>query len=342
MTVKINKSIEIVRSTKTWLSSMSMSSARSIASTLNNKYTKVTVTNVDNLDDLNQLVNRQPDLVFLGMKFIIDESLEGDSLCEKIWISNYLDEFGIRYTGSNKLAHERSVKKSSAKENVIDAGLATSPFFVIDQADCDRINMPDDLSFPLFVKPNNRGGGLGVNSMSVVNNVDELKAKAYTISHDLGSDSIIENYLTGREFSVAIFDNIDREDSDVMPIEIIAPVDEFGFRILGNVVKSANQETILAVSDPILRSSICRLALKSFMALGAREFGRIDIRIDDKGNPQFLEANLIPSLIAGYGSFPKSCFLNENIEFENMIFRIVDLAFVRDETHQMTEILQSS
>jgi hypothetical protein len=53
-----------------------------------------------------------------------------------------------------------------------------------------------------------------------------------------------------------------------------------------------------------------------------------DIRQDSKGNAQFLEANLIPSLITNYGSFPKACVINLDLNYEDMIVRIVELGLV--------------
>jgi D-alanine-D-alanine ligase len=69
--------------------------------------------------------------------------------------------------------------------------------------------------------------------------------------------------------------------------------------------------------------------LDSFVALGARDYGRIDIRMDSHGVPHFLEANLISSLLRDYGNFPKACLLNSNIDYENMIYRIIDLSLSR-------------
>jgi hypothetical protein len=51
--------------------------------------------------------------------------------------------------------------------------------------------------------------------------------------------------------------------------------------------------------------------------------------LDKTGTPQFLEANLIPSLISGYGSFPKACVLNIDLDYEPMILSIVRLALMR-------------
>ena len=79
------------------------------------------------------------------------------------------------------------------------------------------------------------------------------------------------------------------------------------------------------VNDTRLRSEVCQLALDSFSALGGRDYGRIDIRLNRNGEPQFLEANLIPSIIDGYGSFPKACQINLGLDYESMVLQIVRL-----------------
>jgi len=76
--------------------------------------------------------------------------------------------------------------------------------------------------------------------------------------------------------------------------------------------------------------------------LGARDYGRIDIRLDATGTPHFLEANLIPSLISGYGSFPKACVMNIGLEYEPMIMRIANLGLSRniDDFETMVELVK--
>ena len=114
-----------------------------------------------------------------------------------------------------------------------------------------------------------------------------------------------------------------------MPIELIAPLNDKDTRILSGKVKSSNTEQAIAVTDAAVKSVVSELALDVFTALGARDFGRIDIRMDDQGVPHFLEANLIPSLISGYGSFPKACLLNLGLDYEPMIMNIAQLGLAR-------------
>jgi D-alanine-D-alanine ligase len=190
------------------------------------------------------------------------------------------------------------------------------------------INVP--LDFPLFIKPTDRGGGLGVDSDSVVHGFDQLRTKVHSITTTFRSDALIEEYLPGREFSVAILKYKNSAGYLAMPIELVAPADKNGSRLLSGQVKSENVEQVLEVTDTIVRSKVITLALAVFDALGARDYGRIDIRLDNNGTPHFLEANLIPSLISGYGSFPKACLLNIGLDYEPMIMTIANLALARN------------
>src|ERR1035437_9123773 len=106
---KINRHIEIVRSTKNGLSSMNEASCDAIFAVLTKHYTEVGIKIVNNLSDFEAVIERQPDLVFLGMKFVpLDDSLSLQDT-GKLWISDYLDECGIAYTGSGQKAHELGV-----------------------------------------------------------------------------------------------------------------------------------------------------------------------------------------------------------------------------------------
>ncbi len=72
----------------------------------------------------------------------------------------------------------------------------------------------------------------------------------------------------------------------------------------------------------------------------------IDIRLDKVGTPQFLEANLIPSLINGYGNFPKSCLLNSGLDYEEIILAITALgmshsALASDSSHKLNDLSES-
>src|SRR4051812_28085789 len=108
---KINKHIVIVRSNKTWLSSMSQESCNAIVSVLSKHYTQVGVTVVNTVADLDALIISAPDLVFLGMKFVPTNPELGLHDPNKIWLAGFLDQQGIAYTGSGQAAHELEFNK---------------------------------------------------------------------------------------------------------------------------------------------------------------------------------------------------------------------------------------
>lgn len=325
---KINRHIEIVSSTITSLSSMSKVSREATQRVLSRYYEHVGITMVDTIADLEALVASGPDLVFLGMKFIPKAPKIGLGGARKIWLAEYLVERGIAVTGSLSLAHKVELNKPLAKKCLLYDGLATSEYLVV------RVDQPlpvDALpaSYPLFVKPANRGGGVGIDANSVVNNVAELKRKVDSITKEFNSSVLIEKYLTGREFSVAILKDEASNEYSAMPLELVAPSDESGNKILGDKTKTANAERTVPVEEGELRDSLIDLAISSFRSIGGRDYGRIDIRLDDQGVPHFLEANLIPSLIDNYGSFPKACLMNQQMSYEEMLLRIVGLGMSR-------------
>lgn len=321
--LRTNKHIEIVTAANPGLSSMGKTSRTAIRAVLARHYRDVRITIINDIDDLEQLAARQPDLVFLGMKYLPFGT-------DKLWISDYLDRQGIAYTGSGQAAHHLELNKSRAKQRALEAGLRTAKFYVVRQGEQAA---PEDhqLEFPVFIKPANRGGGQGVDSQSLAYTQQALRAKVESIRERLGADSLVEEYLPGREFSVAILRDGESSGYSAMPIELVAPPDQNGDRLLSAAVKSADAESFMAITEPGLKQRVNELALDVFRALGARDYGRIDIRLDRQGSPHFLEANLIPSLISGYGSFPKACLLNSGLSHEAMLLSIVGLAMGRGE-----------
>lgn len=330
--MKINKSIEIVSSNHKYLSSMSASSRQAIYQVLRREYEDVRITLLDEVVDLEALCLRKPDLVFLGMQYLPVSQAPTDDT-EKIWLAEYLAEHDIACSGSPSLAHQRERSKPLGKHYVAQAGLMTAAAVVIPRLQTLR-QADIALLFPVFAKPAHLGGGQGIDSESIAYDFAQLQQKVAAIQL-LGDDTLIETYLSGREYSVGIMRKSDEYDYDVMPIELVAEPDANGLRILSQAVKSANSERVYSVPAGRLRRSIEHLALAAFSALGGKDYGRIDIRLDSHDTPHFLEANLIPSLIRDYGSFPKCCELNQGIDYGAMIRKIADLAL--SPTKQLVE-----
>ena len=336
---KNSKRIEIVASAMAGLSSMGPKSRLAIQAVLMQEYDHVDITIVNNVSDLVALAARKPDIVFLGMKFIPKNPDLGLSDPDKIWLSEYLEERGIVCTGSSYEAVSLEFDKQLAKGCVLNAGLLTPRHLVIKIEDAFQ-QEEIGLRYPLFIKPTNLGGGKGVDTDSLVHTFQELTQKVAKLRHDFKTDALVEEYLPGPEFSVGILKDPLKNEYSALPIELIAPLNVKGARFLSHQIKQADTERYTGVSDIIFKHRLNAFALDVFLALGARDYGRIDIRLDSLGRPHFLEANLLPSLAEGYGNFPKTCLLNAGMRYDAVILNIVNLAILRQApVYNMTDEL---
>jgi len=324
--MKTNTHIEIVASTNPRLNAMASGSQQAILQVLSKHYSKVGITIVNTLADLNALVAKRPDLVVLGMKqVLLDESTSYED-SPKLWLSSHLKQQGITFVGSEARALATQLDKPLAKQQVLNAGLRSAAYFI---ARIDEPTVQHSLQFPLFVKPTNKGGSKGIDENSVVHTQLELETKVAFIHRQYASDALVEEYLSGREFSVAVIARPVTGDVLAMPVEITTGPDSNGHSFLSEAVKKADTEQVIAVNEPAVRAAVNNLAIGVFEALGARDYGRIDVRLDAFGVPSFIEANLRPGL-STHGYLSRCFSINQGASYEDMILSIVSLGLARN------------
>jgi len=318
--MKIDKYIEIVTTPIGGFNLMPQKILIHLHETLSKFYTNVNITIIHTMVDLEQLVKRQPDLVISGIKYLgFDEDAVKRTATSKLWFSEYLDKHNIAYTGSTKESIELEFDKSKAKEKIKSCGLNTANFFITEPNEYTEKNIP--LSYPLFVKPLFEGDSRGIDSNSLVHNYLELGKKVKSIFDQHKTASIVEKYLSGKEYTVAIMQSFEDDTYQIYPIELQAQENAKGDRILGFDDKVADMELALKIEDKHIKDIVSRLAIDSFRALGARGYGRIDIKMNEKGIPYFLEANLIPGL--GFGYFYRCYHINIGLHHDQMLLDIV-------------------
>jgi D-alanine-D-alanine ligase len=281
---------------------------------LSKRYKYVLITEINSIDDLEQLVKRKPDLVFSGVKYFYFNN-------KKIWLNDYLEIFSIPYIASSKAALDNESDKKRAKNIMQQNKIKTADFFITNPGEhVKESSIP--LKFPLFIKPINGGDSRGINKNSLVFNFEEYTAKVLDIKLKLNKPSLVETYLAGKEYSVGIFEDSIDGSLRAMPIEIIVKKNIDGYCILDFDVKKNDEEEVILVSDTKIFNKLSELAKNSFVALGGKSLGRIDIKMDHLGEPHFIEANLMPGLRKGY--FYRSCVLNLNMSYDDMIFSIAN------------------
>jgi D-alanine-D-alanine ligase len=213
-----------------------------------------------------------------------------------------LDAYGIPYVFSDPLTLAVSLDKGWAKRIVRDAGVPTAPFAVIE---CAQDAARTELAYPLFLKPVAEGSGKGVGERSCVTNPAQLRAVAAELLARFRQPVLVETYLSGREFTVGIIGT--GQDAKVLGVLEIAPTARAAHAHYGYQNKEACDENIAyRLADDAAARAAGEVALAAWCALRCRDGGRVDIRNDAAGRPQFLEVNPLAGLNPEHSDL---CFL---------------------------------
>jgi len=320
LSIKINKKIEIIIVPKPINLNEHQKNVgikldeNLILKIISRRYMHVLITVINSVEDLENMALRKPDLVFSGVKYFNFNS-------KIVWLNDYLDLLGIPYIASNRDALDNESNKILAKKIIKKNQIKTADFFIAEPGEyLNELSIPID--FPLFVKPVSGGDSIGINSKSIVHNFVDFEKKVLDIKLNQNSSALVETYLSGKEYSVGIFEDSDNHNLKAMPIEISVKANNEGYRILDFDVKKNDTEIVLPVKDSKIFNDLSKLAKDAFKALGGKSLGRIDIKMNHLGVPHFIEANLMPGLQQGY--FYRSCVLNLNMNYDDMILSITN------------------
>jgi D-alanine-D-alanine ligase len=318
--IKINKSIEIVIVHNPGEKNFHQDNVgiileeNKILKILSQRYSEVVITKIQHKKDLDRLLKRKPDLVFSGVKYFNFNN-------DKVWLNDCLEAYGIRYIASSRAALDNESDKNKAKKLIVKANIKTADFFVATPDEHEH-SSSIPIPFPLFIKPVKGGDSRGIDSNSVAYNFASFKKKVLEIKTKHNLSSLVETYLPGKEYSVGIFQDSIKGTLRAMPIQIIVKKNINGHRILDFNVKKDDEEKVIAVTDTKIFKKISKLAKEAFKALGGKSLGRIDIKMNERGVPHFMEANLMPGLRKGY--FYRSCLLNLDMNYDDMILNIAN------------------
>lgn len=261
--------------------------------------------------DLDAVIDRKPELVVLAVKYVPVEN-EDD-----IWLSYYFARHGINFTGSLRDVLEFDSNKVLAKTHLINRGIKTAGYFIATPGQYEaEADLP--IAFPLFLKPLDAANGNGIDDLSFVTNFAEYESKVASLYATFNQPALVEEYLDGREFTVAV---IKARDGKLMvsAVEAIPPTSTNGLRILGAQAKKDDSETLIKIVDDEIKGRITTLAIDAFNALGVRDFGRIDIKTNNHGDCFFMEANLVPGMTYGSSYFPEACGIANEFDYDKVI-----------------------
>ncbi|MEY4581793.1 MAG: hypothetical protein RL701_6496 [Pseudomonadota bacterium] len=238
--------------------------------------------------------------------FNIAEGLGGRN--REAQVPALLELLDIPYTGSDPTGMALTLDKRLAKQIVAQAECPTPISMVMRRGD---EALAKGLVFPLMVKPVAEGSSKGVVARSVVENEAELRATARELIQKYKQDALVENYLPGREFTVALLG--ETEPRALPALEVIFldtsrkhPVYDFESKFVGGTTTYQ----VPAKVEPAVLAEIEHVAKRAFTALGIRDYARVDLRMDARGQINFIECNPLPGLSPGFSDM---CLIAEAV-----------------------------
>lgn len=238
-----------------------------------------------------------------------------------------LDEIEIPHLGSSTKSVEIGLNKATTKTLLTKNGVPTPRHFLVNDQRSDTSADVKRIGFPLIVKPVSEGGHIGIREDSIVNDNIALNKITTRIFEKYKQPALVEEFITGagmREFSVGI---IDGDIRLFTPIEIDYQAMRIGQEILSYDLAQKDLERTKLVFDETIRRLIINLAEKTFDIVGAKDYSRVDLRMNESGC-YVLEINIMPGL--GPNSFlPQAAKEIHGLEYSQLIQKMVQSSIQR-------------
>ena len=256
--------------------------------------------------------------------FNISEGLKGRNRESQVPV--LLEMKGIPFVGSDGLTQALTLDKLMAKKIFLAEAIPTPKFFQVKHA-TSLINT-DHLKFPLIAKPRFEGSSKGIDSGARIENLEELLKRAEHIINTYNQPVLVEEFIKGKEFTVAIVGNDSPEVLPPVQIKIAGQLD-LGEKFYTFAYVSSNELEYVCPA-PIskdLEDKLKDLARRAYQAVDCRDFGRVDFRVDEQDNPYVLEVNSLPCLASDdvFMLIPQVL----NITYPQMLGKILESAFKR-------------
>ena len=251
--------------------------------------------------------------------FNISEGVYGQA--REAQVPALLDAYKIPYVFSGPLTLTLSLDKAYTKMILHHEGVQTHNFMRIEQWGKYE---PQQLNYPLFVKPVAEGTGKGISNASKVTNPQQFSDEVQRLLQLYKQPVIAEQYLPGKEFTVGIIGT--GEDAEVLGSMEIIPKQQKQDLIYGFAVKEDYENFVdYALASGSHVNEMEAMALKCYTILGCEDAGRVDIKLDVNGNPCFMEINPLAGLNPIHSDLPILCRL-KGIPYNDLIKKILDSA----------------
>jgi len=239
-----------------------------------------------------RLLESAPDLIFNVAEGTIGSSREA-------FYPGLFEQLQLPYTGGNPSLLHMNLDKHLAKTVVAARGIRVPQGVLVTPANRD---IPDDLRFPLIIKPNAEGSSKGVTQDSVVEDRATCLERVDRLLETYPAGLVVEEFIPGRELSVPILESYPGKI-----LEIVEHTFELGavggkYNIYDYDMKQGGERAraVGVACPPELpaehRDTVIETARRVFDIMHCPDLGRVDIRLRDDGTAYFIELNPLPSL----------------------------------------------
>lgn len=237
-------------------------------------------------------------------------------------IQGLLEMLGIPYLFSGTLASALAMNKQKTKLVAKSAGLKVAKEIILKQnKKYNTVKIIKKLSLPIVVKPIESGSSVGMSICRQENELDSAIGKAFEYSEDV----MLEQFIQGRELTVAVMGNV---HSKALPVvEIIPKVSDF-FSYEAKYQAGGSEEVCPADIPEEIRKKAQRYAIKIFKALDCHDLARADfIWEETTGKIYFLEINTIPGMTSA--SLAPKAAKAAGLAFPQFLDKLIELGMKR-------------
>ncbi len=253
------------------------------------------------------------DAVFLALHGVYGE----DGQVQRI-----LERKRIPFTGSKALPSSIAFNKELTKQTLKPHGVMMPRHRKVTLQEIGNLEREIPLIFSeigneLFVKPVTNGSSIGAAYVPDNNSLFKVLSELLPRYENV----MVEEYIRGREASIAVLDNFRNESVYALPaIEIIPPTEDEFFSH-ENKYNGMTEEIVPGRFSYGEKERLAEVALLVHKIIDCKQYSRSDFIVND-GDVYFLEVNTLPGLTSE-SLFPKAA-ASVGLEYNQLIKHLVD------------------
>ncbi len=238
-----------------------------------------------------KLLEIKPDKVFIALHGTYGEDGR---------VQGMLDLLGIDYVGSGVKSSALAMDKDLTKRILSCEGIPTPEWVSFRIKD----EIPNWEKFPAIVKPADQGSSVG---LFLVKDREEMISRVKEL-FQLTEKIVVESFVEGRDMTVGLIKG--------KPLPVIEIIPKKGIYDYESKYTAGKSEYVFPPESDLTKE-LQDIALRTANILEIEDMGRVDFRVDEKGNPYVLEVNTIPGMTE-LSLLPMAC-KKAGISFNEML-----------------------